>query len=342
MKHLFLLAFAVIIFTSCTSTPESNIKEIASNYYKKGAFNGTLLVARDGKILCDTVLGYRDLQTKQPVNDSTVFYIASLAKPFTALTIMQLKEQHKLEYENTISLYMSDLPPFAQKITIRQLLNHTSGIPDYEKEMAPVKNLTNTQVMQWLGTKSNLNFSPGDKFEYSNTGYIILASIIEKISGKSYADFLKEAVFHPLNLKRTIVYDTTKPTITNRAIGYNKDKKLDDYSILTTGDGSIFSTAKDLFAWEEALYGQKLMSKKEMENACQPAKLNDGSISNYGFGWNIQEKEGHTIVSHTGGLNGYRACIWRNLHDKTVIIVLTNQGDAFPLQQFMQEIENEL
>lgn len=342
MKHLFLLAFAVIIFTSCTSTPENNIKEIASCYHKKGAFNGTLLVARDGKILCDTVLGYSDLQTKQPVNDSTVFYIASLAKPFTALAIMKLKEQHKLEYENPISLYISDLPPFAQKITIRQLLNHTSGIPDYEKEMAPVKNLTNTQVMQWLGTKNNLNFAPGDKFEYSNTGYIVLAFIIEKISGKSYADFLKEAVFHPLNLKRTIVYDTTKPTITNRAVGYNKDKKLDDYSILTTGDGSIFSTAKDLFAWEEALYGQKLLSKKEMENAYQPAKLNDGSISNYGFGWNIQEKEGHTIVSHTGGLNGYRACIWRNLHEKTVIIVLTNQGDAFPLQQFMQEIENEL
>lgn len=342
MKNFFLLVLTVAVFMSCNDTPENNIKEIASSYKKKGAFNGALLVAKNGKILCDTVLGYSDFKTKQPLNDNTVFYIASLAKPFTALAIMQLKEKEKLTYDDPISLYITSLPAFAQKITVRQLLNHTSGIPDYEKEISAVKNLTNAQVMQWLATKNKLNFSPGDKFEYSNTGYIILATIIEKISGKSYADFCKDAFFKPLNLKRTIVYDTTKPTITNRAIGYNKNKELDDYSILTTGDGSIFSTTRDLFVWEEALYGQKLLSTKEMENAYKTTTLNDGSVSNYGFGWNIEEKDGHKIVSHTGGLNGYRACIWRNLHDKTVIIVLTNQGDAFPLQEFMAAIEKEL
>lgn len=341
MKNFFLLLLTVAAFISCNDSPENNIKEIASSYNKKGAFNGALLVARDGKILCDTVLGYSDFKTKQPLNDTTAFYIASLTKPFTALAIMQLKEQKKLAYDDPISLYIPNLSTFAQKATIRQLLNHTSGIPDYEKEMSPVKNLTNAQVMQWLATRNSLNFSSGDKFEYSNTGYIILAAIIEKTSGKSYADFLKETIFKPLNLNRTIVYDTTKPVITNRAIGYNKNKELDDYSILTTGDGSIFSTTKDLFVWEEALYGNKLLSTKEMENAYKAPKLNDGSISNYGFGWNIEEKGGHKIVSHTGGLNGYRACIWRNLHDKTVIIALTNQGDAFPLQEFIGAIEKE-
>ncbi|WP_447637367.1 serine hydrolase domain-containing protein [Flavobacterium microcysteis] len=342
MKNFLLLVLTATIFMSCNDSPENNIKEIAGSYNNKGAFNGALLVARDGKILCDTVLGYSDFKTKQPLNNTTAFYIASLAKPFTALAVMQLKEQKKLTYDDPISLYVPNLPAFTQKVTLRQLLNHTSGIPDYEKEMSSVKNLTNAQVIQWLATKNSLNFSPGDKFEYSNTGYIILAAIIEKTSGKSYADFLKEAIFKPLGLKRTIVYDTTKPVITNRAIGYNKDKKLDDYSILTTGDGSIFSITKDLFVWEEALYDQKLLSTKEMENAYKVATLNDGSISNYGFGWNIEEKNGHKIVSHTGGLNGYRACIWRNLHDKTVIIVLTNQGDAFPLQEFMAAIEKEL
>jgi len=342
MKNFLLLVLTVTVFMSCNDSPENNIKEIAGSYNNKGAFNGALLVASDGKILCDTVLGYSDFKTKQLLNNTTAFYIASLAKPFTALAIMQLKEQKKLTYDDPISLYVPNLPAFTQKVSLRQLLNHTSGIPDYEKEMSSVKNLTNVHVIQWLATKNSLNFSPGDKFEYSNTGYIILADIIEKISGKSYADFLNEAIFKPLNLNRTIVYDTTKPVITNRAIGYNKDKKLDDYSILTTGDGSIFSTTKDLFVWEEALYDQKLLSTKEMENAYKVATLNNGSISNYGFGWNIEEKNGHKIVSHTGGLNGYRACIWRNLHDKTVIIVLTNQGDAFPLQEFITAIEKEL
>lgn len=342
MKNFLLLVLTVTVFMSCNDIPENNIKEIASSYNKKGAFNGSLLVAKDGKILCDTVLGYSDFKTKQPLNNATAFYIASLAKPFTALAIMQLKEQGKLTYEDPISVYISNLPTFTKKVTVRQLLNHTSGIPDYEKEMSPVKNLTNAQVLQWLATKNKLNFLPGDKFEYSNTGYIILAAIIEKISGTSYADYLKEAIFKPLNLNRTIVYDTTKPTITNRAIGYDKNKKLDDYLILTTGDGSIFSTTEDLFVWEEALYSQKLLSLKEMENAYKSATLNNGSISNYGFGWNIEEKSGHKIVSHTGGLNGYRACIWRKLHDKTVIILLTNQGDAFPLQEFMEAIKKEL
>lgn len=341
MKQVFFLVVAIVLFTSCTSSPESNIKEIASNYHKQGVFNGALLVAKNGKILCDTVLGYSDLKTKQPLNNNTAFYIASLAKPFTALAIMQLKEQKKLTYEDPISLYVN-LPKFASGITIRQLLNHTSGIPDYEKEMTPVKNLTNAQVMQWLHTKNGLNFKPNDKFEYSNTGYIILASIIEKVSGKSYADFLKGAVFAPLKMTRTIVYDTTKPTIANRAIGYDKDQKRDDYSILTTGDGSIFSTVKDLFIWEETLYDSKLLSTKEMENAYKAAMLNDGSFSNYGFGWNIKEENGSKMVSHTGGLNGYRACIWRDLNNKSVIIVLTNQGDAFPLQQFMEAVEKEL
>jgi CubicO group peptidase (beta-lactamase class C family) len=342
MKHFFLLVLSVIVFISCKNTPENNIKEIASSYNKKGAFNGALLVARNGKILYDTVLGYSNFKTKAPLNSNTAFYIASLAKPFTALAIMQLKEQEKLAYDNPISLYIPNIPEFTQKVTIRQLLNHTAGIPDYEKEMPNVKNLTNEQVMQWLATKNSLNFSPGEKFEYSNTGYIILAAIIEKISRKSYAGFCKEAIFKPLNLNRTIVYDTTKPTIANRAIGYNKNKEPDDYSILTTGDGSIFSTTKDLFMWEQALYGQKLLSRKEMENAYKTATLNDGSISNYGFGWNIKEENGQKIVIHTGGLNGYRACIWRNLHEKTVVIVLTNQGDAFPLQEFMEAIEKEL
>lgn len=194
MKNFFLLVLAAVVLMSCNDTPENNIKEIASSYNKKGAFNGVLLVARDGKIICDTVLGYSDFKTKKPLNDTTAFYIASLAKPFTALAIMQLKEQKKLAYDNPISLYVSNLPAFVQKVTIRQLLNHTSGIPDYEKEMSPVKNLTNAQVMQWLATKNSLNFLPGDKFEYSNTGYIVLAAIIEKISGKSYADFLKESI----------------------------------------------------------------------------------------------------------------------------------------------------
>jgi len=250
---------------------------------------------------------------------------------------MQLNEQHKLNLQDSISKYIPGLPRFAIAVTIQQLLTHTSGIPDYENDISDPKNLTNQQVLQWLRSKPGLNFKSGDKFEYSNTGYILLSMIIEKTSGTSYAQYMQANIFIPAGMQHTIVFEPAT-VIADRAIGYDQKGEKDDYSLLTTGDGGIFSTTGDLYRWVQQLDNGKLVNNAALQAAYHSTTLNNGSISNYGFGWNIEGSPEARILSHTGGLDGYRAMIWRDLKNETVIIVLTNHGDAFPLQQFMNEV----
>ncbi len=340
MKHITLLIFTLVSLSSChIETRKERIGELMTELYKRGDFNGAILVAEEGTIYYDTVLGFRNLITKEPLNDSSAFYLASVSKQFTAMAIMILKEQNKLSYNDTLTKYFPELPAYANKITIRHLLTHTSGLTDYfsmDKFYKP--DLKNEDVLNALIMQKKFNFYPGDRFSYSNSGYIMLAMIVEKVSGKSFNVFMKEFIFDPLGMKNTLVFDKSKPFIKNRAVGFNKYGDLDDYEILTAGDGGIYSTTHDLFLWDQSLYHNKLVDSSTLAEAFHETKLNDGSFSNYGFGWVISKNAKNKIVHHSGGMNGYRTTIYRDMENQNCIIILTNKGDATNVETITRRI----
>ncbi|MFC7347329.1 serine hydrolase domain-containing protein [Chryseobacterium zhengzhouense] len=329
---LFLLLF------SCNK----NAQNIVDKYYNNGKFNGTVLVTENDSIIVDTALGFSNFETQEKLTTDTPFYIASLSKPFTATAIILLQQRGLLSFDDQASKYLTELPDYAKNVTIRHLLTHTSGVWDYEKVLSGKKGLKNRDVLHWLQQQKNLQFLSGSKFEYSNSGYILLSLLIEKVSGKSYLKFLDENIFVPLEMTNTQVYDESKPVIRNKALGYNQKKLLDDYSILTTGDGGIYSTTKDLYKFDRALRNGSLINKNNSILMYNPFKLSDSKLSNYGFGWYIDDSKDNKIVSHTGGLNGFRSIFWRDLKNNKTIIVLTNQGDAFPVNSFLNDVKKTL
>ncbi|MDQ0064458.1 serine hydrolase domain-containing protein [Chryseobacterium lathyri] len=340
MRTSIFSAMLGLIFILQLSSCEKRPRNVVKNYYDKGEFNGSVLVVNNGKAVCDTVLGLSNIEKNIKLKKTTPIYLASLSKPFTAVSVMLLQQKGLLNYEDKASKYI-ELPAYAQNVSIRQLLNHTSGIRDYESIIFSKKGLTNQDVLNWLNGLNKLQFPSGSRFEYSNSGFIILSLIIEKISGQSYGTFLREHIFAPLGMKNTWVYDSSTAD-KSRATGYNKEKQLNDYSILTTGDGGIYSTPADLYRFDQALRNFKLINKSNTDLMYTPATLSDGKISTYGFGWFIEEADSGKTVSHTGGLSGFRAIFWRDLNHNSCIIALTNQGDAFPLSDFLNDMKRTL
>lgn len=323
----------VLLLSSCRQSE----KAVVSEYHQKGKLNGAVLLVKNNVIICDTILGYSDFDRKIHFQKQTPFYIASLVKPITAIGIMLLQQKDLLNYNDSAVKYTQELPEYAKNVTIKQLLTHTSGIKDYEGILED-KNLTNEKVLNWLKTQPTLNFTPGSKYEYSNSGYIILAKIIETVSGKSLDLFFKENIFQPLKMEHSFVFNETAVPIIAKAIGFNKDKHLDDYKQLTTGDGGIYATVEDLYKLDKALREGVLINKANTELMYQQPKLSNGNSSEYGFGWFIS-KSPERIAMHTGGLNGFRSLFWRDLKNDITLIVLTNQGDAFPVDEFLNEMK---
>lgn len=340
MERFYLIFSLGLLFLSgCQTTVQTPI-EVINHYYESGKFNGSILIAQHDRVVIDTVFGYRDLNSKAVLTKETPFYIASLSKPITAIAVSLMAENGLLSFDDKAIKFVENLPAYAHNITIEQLLNHTSGIRDYENALK-IKGLTNNDVVDWLHGQDGLAFVPGTKFQYSNSGYIILSLVIEKVSKMTYAEFLRNNIFDPLQMHRTTVYEPGT-VITDRATGYNKDNQVDDYSILTTGDGGIYSTVKDLYKLDKALRTDQLLSKESINLLYQTPILQDGTNSKYGAGWFIEKIDGGIITQHTGGLAGFRSLFWRDLKNGNIIIALTNKGDAFPVVDFQNEIKNVL
>ncbi len=340
MKNISFLFLTLVSLSAChIKDRKERIGELMTELYRKGDFNGTILVAEKGNIIYDTAFGFGNFTTREPLNDSSSFYLASVSKQFTAMAIMILKEQNKLSYNDTLTKYFPEFPAYANKITIRHLLTHTSGLADYlSMDNLYKPGLNNEEVLNTLVTQKKLNFYPGDRFSYSNSGYVILAMIVERVSGKPFNVFMKEYIFDPLGMKNTLVFDKSKPAIRNRAVGFNKNGDLDDYEILTAGDGGLYSTTHDLFLWDQSLYHNKLVDSSTLAEAFHETKLNNGSLSNYGFGWVIARDAKNKIVSHNGGMNGYRTMIYRDMKNRNSIIMLTNKGDAANVESITRRI----
>lgn len=307
-------------------------------------FNGVVLVAENNKVIYHKAFGYREFEPQITLQASDIFELASVSKQFTAMIIMILKEKGKLNYDDSISKYL-DIP--YRGITIRHLLTHTSGLPDYQDIMDKYWDKTkvagNPDCIAYLNKYAPpKRFEPGEKYEYSNTGYLLLASIAEKASGKDFIELSRKWIFKKLKMKSTDIRTLEEKKATkNFAIGHiyveerNKWVRADsfpasDYTIWLgnrKGPGRISSIAADLLKWDKALYTNKLINQSTLREAFTPMKLNDGSFSDYGFGWSLRtDTTLGKIVSHNGDNPGYKTQIIRYIDRKKTIIVLNNNA----------------
>jgi CubicO group peptidase (beta-lactamase class C family) len=239
--------------------------------------------------------GVRDLRSNAKIDAHTNFRLASFTKQFTAMAIMLLVHDGKLRYDESLPEIFPDFPSYGKAITIRNLLNHTSGLPDYEDVMdaaekvkgptwTPERQIQDAEVLELLKKEKAGKFAPGTSWSYSNSGYVVLGTVVAKASGKSYADFLHERIFAPLKMNHTLVFQKGKNQVANRAFGHSKEngvlKEMDQSSTSATlGDGGIYSNLEDLAEWDDALRNHTLLNELEFQPVLVPVKLNDGSES---------------------------------------------------------------
>jgi CubicO group peptidase (beta-lactamase class C family) len=339
-----------IINVSYGQTKDEKLDKLISAYAEYGKFNGSVLVAERGKVIYKKGFGLANMEWNVPNQPDTKHRLGSITKQFTAMLIMQLVEQSKLKLDVPISAYLPDYPKRnGDVVTIHQLLTHSSGIPNMTSFPGFVKDIsqnsyTPLQLVN-LFADSTLQFKPGEKFDYSNSGYIVLGYIIEKVTGKTYEQVLQEKILAPLKMNNT-GYDHYGPLLKNRANGYEKNGRnyvnapFIDMSVPYSA-GSLYSTVEDLYIWDEALYGNQLLRKENMDLLF--AKHISSGRGHYGYGWSIVEMPlGNTAermetVGHGGGINGFNTQITRIPSDKSFIVLLDNTGGA-PLNEMTSAI----
>jgi CubicO group peptidase (beta-lactamase class C family) len=298
---------------------------LISDYHKKGLFDGAVLVADSNGVLYRNAFGLADREKNIPLTTESIFYLASVSKQFTSTAILLLVQQGKISLNDNISQFIPELPGIYRDINFRHLLNHTSGIPDYYEFMEPFDGFKNEDVLDVLISIDSLEFKPGTKYAYSNSGYVLLSILVDKISGLTFSSFLKQNAFDKISLEHTVVFDQYAGNLQNRAVGYGQDERLTDYRFRTTGGGGIFSNVTDLYLWHRGLANQAILDDEYMNLAYQPTVLSNDSIVYYGFGWFL-DPEDNQHVAHDGNLEGFRTFFDRRLDNEKVIILLSNNS----------------
>lgn len=375
-----LLAFSLLLFASWASAvanensadarPRSPVRTIDDKATRVAALflplekgdtpGAAVIVIKEGRVLLKTGYGVANLETGQRITPDTAFLLASVTKQFTAMAVMILAERGKLNYEDSLSKFFPRFPSFAREITVRKLLNHTAGLPEYEglflkqrlidrdwprsgKSQRSLFEPTSKDVLKLLAEEKKLRFRPGDKFEYSNSGYVVLAQIVEKVSGESFSQFLQQNIFAPLGMKRTLLYDETRPKLSNVAISYMLKRGVYqdvDYAPLNLiyGEDNIYTTVEDMARWDRALSTNTLVRTATLKEAFTPGKLNNGKMAQYGmvegkmtyygFGWLIDDDK----VYHPGGWLGYRTAIVRFPKKSLSVVILSNFAKCHPFK----------
>ena len=326
--------FAVLTVTgalAAQSTSELAVK--ADAYIKAAGIQGSVLLAKNGKVILAKGYGLANIELDVPNKPETKFRLGSITKQFTAASILQLQEKGKLKVDDPISKYIPGTPAAWSGITIHHLLTHTSGIHSYTDDVgypAHMRDKTATPLdfIQRFRDRP-LDFAPGEKFHYDNSGYFLLGVIIEQVSGVKYEDYLRRNIFEPLRMEAT-GYDWPTTILKDRASGYSKGVggKEINADFLDMGQpyaaGSLYSTVLDLYKWDRALYTTRILSAQSIHSAFTPNKYDWAEGIKYGYGWGIAQVHGHTAVGHGGGINGFSTVIWRAIEEDATSIVLSN------------------
>jgi len=296
-----------------------------------------LAIVRDGKMVKAKGYGLANIELDVAVKPESIFQTGSVGKQFTATAVMLLVEDGKIHLDDPVGKYLPGSPASWNNITVRNLLTHTSGIPDYESDSLTKKgaafiNLRSDYTEDELFTKFSglpLEFPPGSKWNYSNSGYVILGILIHKVTGQFYGDVLQERIFRPLGMTSTRIISEAD-IIPNRAAGYRllngeiKNQEWVSPMLNTTADGALYTNVLDMAKWDSALYADTLLKKGSLYQMWSAVRLNDGKTAPYGFGWDVAEVHGQRLIEHGGAWQGFTTQISRYVDDRFTVIVLTN------------------
>ena len=328
---------------------DREIDELFASLNSDKAPGGAVLVVKNGKTVFKRGYGLRDLRTRRSIDGHTNFRLASVTKQFTAMAVMLLVHDGKLHYEDRLTDLFPDFPQYGKSITVRELLNHTSGLVNYEDVMAAkygntpdeqIPQIKDAGVVDLMKQQKGTKFVPGTKWDYSNGGYAMLAMIVEKTSGKPFGQFLHDRIFAPLGMDGTLAFEKGKNEVANRAYGHTRTdgnwRETDQSSTSAVlGDGGVYSSLDDLAKWDQALQEHQLLSLEEMRSALTPVSPPlglpygpDGKPASYGFGWFLDPYKGHSRMWHYGETVGFRTSIQRFTEDGLTVVVLCNRADA--------------
>jgi D-alanyl-D-alanine carboxypeptidase len=307
--------------------------EFINSYLKKKQIPGcAVMVRQGGKVVLSAGYGMANLEHGVRVTPETIFQSGSMGKQFTAMAVMMLVEERKLSLDDPISKHLA-VPSGWSNITVRHLLTHTSGLGDYPKDFSLQKNYTEGDLLKMI-TAQPLAFAAGEKWNYSNLGYVTLGLLIHKVSGQFYGELLQKRIFAPLGMKHTRIINEAD-IIPNRAAGYRlqdgvlKNQEWVSPTVNTTADGSLYFTIEDIARWDEALTTEKLLSRTGFEQMWTPVKLNNGSTAPYGLGWGIHTtKAGRRMLEHGGAWQGFVSYIARYPDDGLTVVAFCNRAGA--------------
>ncbi len=334
-KILILVVVAVLLFAFFADAQAAKLEKQLDDYltaaHNVWKYHGAALVAKDGKVLFAKGYGMANIELGVPNTPEMIFQIGSITKQFTAVAVLQLEEKGLLSVDDPITKHLPEYPKeTGDRVTIHHLLSHTSGIPSYTSMPGVMENTaqaTSVEDLMGIFKDEPLDFEPGEKYVYSNSNYVVLGAIIEKVSGKSYEDYLQENIFGPLGMRNS-GYDHRDVIMKNRAAGYSQDQEGElvnaQFVHMSTpyAAGALYSTVGDMLIWDQALYTDKLLSTSSREKMFTPVK------GNYGYGWVIDEVYGHKHIWHNGGIFGFYTSFNRYVDDKVCIAVFSNNDSA--------------
>ena len=316
---------------------ESEVDALMAPYAVKGGPGASLLVVRHGRVVLEKGYGLADVERRVPVRAESNFRLASLSKQFTATAIKLLAADGALRYDDPVSKFVTGLPEFARSVTVRQLLNHTGGLPDYETFVpdSQTAQVHDRDIPALIAHAGAPKFAPGSRYDYSNTGYVLLGLIAERAGGGRFADLLHDRIFAPLGMRGTVAFEEGLSVVRHRAYGYHVDTagaRLTDQSntSATLGDGGIYSSVVDLAKWDRALERHTLVSAAAQRLAWTPPVLPDGTASEYGFGWFVDRDGGTMRLRHHGESRGFTNGIVRYPERGVTVVILTNRTGGAP------------
>jgi CubicO group peptidase (beta-lactamase class C family) len=333
MKLYSIVILLIIFIYCCSIDKESRIDQLFEDY--KGQVPGaSLLVIKKGNKIFEKSFGLANLAKETAVTPNTNFRLASVTKQFTAMCILQLIEQEKLNLKTNLIQIFRNFPEYGKTITIKHLLQHTSGLIDYEDLIPDTVTIQvlDKDVLEMMKQQDSTYFEPGTEYRYSNSAYAVLSVIIEKISGKTFAKYLKQYIFTPVGMTNTIALEEGISTVNNRAMGYkfeNGKFVFKDQSITSAvlGDGGIYSSISDLYKWDQILYSDVLISTETLDLIFSHGILKNGELIDYSFGWYLKNFKGNKCVYHTGSTSGFRNVFFRIPKQKLSVIILTNRAE---------------
>lgn len=330
IKSLILIASLTFSFFGFAQSNLEKINQLLTDKFGTTKTGATVLISQNGNPVYRKAFGMANLELNVKMNPENVFEIGSMTKQFTSVSILMLLEQGKLGLQDEITKYIADYPTKGHKITIHQLLNHTSGIKSYTRMRSLFKVARNDmKPLELIDFFKNepMDFNPGEEYKYNNSAYIILGYIIEKICGMSYADFIQQNIFDKLGMKNSLYASHTK-LIPNRAAGYHKRKEFINARYISHtlpyAGGSLMSTVDDLNIWQRALTNNLLLRKETLQKAYTNYTLNNGENINYGYGWNIKKIANKTSYEHGGSIFGYKSMGVYIPSKELYVVILTN------------------